>query len=169
MKKYLLPALFISAAALLTYGARQIYLLYAAKIKIIWVKISGISMTEISMVLFASVENKGDISAKIKNQHYEVFFNNVLVSTINSKKEIHINSNGKTLLPIAISFNPTGIMTTAIAGLADLLLDRTKVTFEIKGYLSLVTGPIVMNNFVIDMKYTLQELIDLSKEQKPVE
>lgn len=166
MKKLLVPGLLITAAAVLVYGGRQLYLLYKAAVKIVNVKINSISTGNISLVLYAELINKGDISAVVKNQHYDVFLNNVIVSTIDSRNEIHVNSNGKTILPININFSPDKTLSIGLANLSNLLIDRAKVVLEIKGYLSLTSGPITLNNFLVNIKYTLQELIDMSKEQR---
>ena len=164
MKKYIIPVLSGVALLTLAYGARQLYLLYNAKFRVIKTKIKNISSNDISITMYGELENKSDISAVVNGQHYNVFFNKELVSTINAKDVIHINSNGKTIIPISISFNPLAILKTGLSNLANLLLDRTKINIDIKGQLSIKAGIISLKNYKIDMKYTLQELIDISKE-----
>lgn len=158
----------LSGLALITlaYGARQFYLLYNATFKVIKTRIKTITSNEISIVVFAEIENKSDISAIVNGQHYDVFFNNELVSQIDAAEVIHINSNGKTIIPISINFNPAAVIKTGLANLANLLLDRTKINIDIKGHLSLKAGIVELKNYKVDVKYTLQELIDISKEPK---
>lgn len=165
MKGFLL---LITGAVVVTTGylARQLYLLYNAAFKVEKVKVNNVSVSNISMVLIAEIDSKSDISAIVKNQHYEVFFNNSPVSVINSPEDIHINSNGKTVFPISISFAPDKVVKTGITNLLALFLDRSSISIEIKGYLSIKAGAISMNNFPIYVKYTLQELIDMSKSEK---
>lgn len=164
MKKAIIPILSGLALITLAYGARQFYLLYKATFKVVRTRIKSITAGQISLVIVAEIDSKSDVSAIINGQHYDVFFNNELVSRIDAVEKIHINSNGKTLIPININFNPSAIIKTGIANIANLILDRTKVTIQIKGYLSLKVGIVEMKNYPVDIKYTLQELIDISKE-----
>lgn len=151
------------------YGARQLYLLYNAKIGVKMAIINMFTSQKVDMTIYAELDNKGDISAIVKGQHYEVFLNNALVSTINANQLIHINSNGKTTLPISIIFNPSSVATIGLNNLLNLLLDKTKINIEIRGYLSMEMGIIKLKNFPIDIKYTLQELIDSAKKAKEEE
>lgn len=166
MKKAIIPILSGLAVLVLAYGARQFYLLYKATFKVIRTKIKTISASQISLVIFAEIDSKSDVSAVVNGQHYDVFLNNELVSRIDAIERIHINSNGKTVIPININFNPSAVIKTGIANLANLLLDRSKVVIEIKGYLSMKVGIVELKNYPVNIKYTLQELIDISKEPK---
>lgn len=164
MKKAIIPILSGLAILVFAYGARQFWLLYNATFKVVKTRIKTITAGKISLTLLTEINSKSDVSAVINGQHYEVFFNDKLVSRIDGTEKIHINSNGKTLIPIDIDFNPSAIIQTGIANITNLILDRTKVNIEIKGYLSLKVGIVEMKNYPVDIKYTLQELIDISKE-----
>lgn len=166
MKKAIIPILSGLAVLVLAYGARQFYLLYKATFKVVRTKIKAISSGQISLVVFAEIDSKSDVSAVVNGQHYDVFLNNELVSRIDAIERIHINSNGKTIIPININFNPSAVIKTGVANLANLLLDRSKVVIEIKGYLSMKVGIVELKNYPVNIKYTLQELIDISKEPK---
>ena len=164
MKKAIIPILSTLALLVIAYGARKFYLLYNAVFKVARVIIKTISIKEINIVVFAEIYNKSDISAIVNGQHYDVFFNNELVSKIDAKELIHINSNGKTIIPISINFNPSAVLNTGINNLANILLDRTKINIEIKGQLSLKIGIVELKNYKVNVKYTLQELINISKQ-----
>ncbi len=148
------------------YVSRQLYLLYNAGLKVVKAHIVSLSSSDISFVIYAEIDNKGDISASVKDQHYEVFLNNILVSRIDSPKDIHINSNGKTIIPISISFSPNKVIEIGLANLALLLLDRKSMVIEIKGYLSLTAGVINLKKYPVYIKYNMQELIDIAREPK---
>lgn len=165
MKK-IIPILSGLAILIIAYGSRQFYLLYNAKFGVKKTQIKGISAKEINILIDAEFKNKSDISAKVHNQHYEVFFNNVLVLTINIDKLIHINSNGKTIIQIPIIFNPSLVVKAGMGNILDLLFDRSKIIVEIKGYLSIKVGIIELKNYKVSMKQTLQELIDIAKKPK---
>lgn len=164
MKKAVIPILVGLGALVLAYGVRQFYLLYKATFKVIKTKIKTITSNQISIVVFGELESKSDVSAVVNGQHYDVFLNNELVSRIDAKDLIHINSNGKTIIPIDINFNPASVVKTGLNNLVNLLLDRTKVNIEIRGYLSMKVGIVELKNYKVNIKYTLQELIDISKE-----
>ena len=166
MKKLLVPALLTLIVAVATYGGWQLYLLYKATFKIIGTKIKNIAFNNIDIVLYTELDNKGDISAQVYEQHYDVFFNGKKVSDIDAKEIIHINSNGKSIIPIRIAFNPEKIVAEGLSNLIQILTDRSKITLQVRGYLSLKSGIVSMKKYPIDIKYTLQELIDISKEPK---
>lgn len=167
MKKYLVPMLLGITAVITVYGARQIYLLYQAAFKIVGAKINKIGISGIDMILYAEIDNKGDISAQINDQHYEVFLNKTKVSTVDAKQEVHINSNGKTIIPIHVAFNPETILMAGADNILNLLTDKSKIKIEIKGNLSLKSGVISLKDYPVDITYTLQEIIDSSKQPAP--
>lgn len=151
------------AVVVTAYAARQLYLLYQASFKVVGAQIGTLSTKSIKIVLDVELDNAGDISATVSNQHYDIYLNNIQVSTIDSADIIHINSNGATIIPINIDLAPDKILKIGTQNLADLLTDRSKIVLDIIGYLSVKTGPVSLKNYPISVKYTLQQLIDMAK------
>ena len=116
------------------------------------------------MSVVLQITNKSDLSAQIINQHYVVYFNGVVVSTIDTKDIIHLNSNGYTNIPIHILFNPKQAATVAFNNLTNFFNDKSKINFEVKGWLSIKLGTIKLKNYPIDINYTLQEILDAKKQ-----
>lgn len=153
-------------SAIAIYLSRQVFLLYNATFKKQSVKVKNISLTKIDVTVYAEITNKSDISAQIINQHYNIYFNDAIVSTIDIKEKVHINSNGSTILPIHIEFNPKQAVSVLFKNLDSLFGDKSKATIKISGWLSLKAGAIQMKNYPVEISYTLQELIDAGKENK---
>lgn len=152
----IIPILIGIGSIALAYGARQFYLLKHASYRIVGFKIKGVSNSRVSILLIIEMMNKGDLSAKITDQNYTILFNERVVSKINLTNDIQINSNGSTLLPLEIDFIPQNFSLKNLLGINKSLL-------EIQGVLSLEMGLIHLKNYKIDVKYTIQDLIDITK------
>lgn len=159
-------ALFGGIALLTAYITRQFVLLYNAAYKILKDKtqIKSIALNNIDMSVVLQITNRSDLSAQIIGQHYVVYFNDVIVSTIDIKDKVHLNSNGYTNIPIHILFNPKQAATVAFQNLTNFFNDKSKINFEVKGWLSIKLGAIKLKNYPIDIKYTLQEILDAKKQ-----
>lgn len=163
MRKLLTLTFLSLGGIVIMYGIRQLYLLYNIKFKVKNVDIKNVSLNSVNIILYVAIGNKSDISANITGQHYSILLNGVLISTLENKDMVHINSNGKTLIPINVNFSPSKIIGNIN------LLDIMKNTLSIKGFFSVKIGAIDLNNYPIDLTYTLQELVDISKQPKNVE
>ena len=165
--KRLIVTLFYGAGLLvIIYGVKELIILYKSAYKVVRTKINKISFTTIDIILFLQITNNSDISAQIKNEFFEVFINDKKVSEIKSADLIHINSNGNTVLPIPIKINSDQLIKVAANNISNILNDKSKIKLEIKGYLSLQVGAIDLKNYAIDINYTLQDLIDMSKDKQ---
>ena len=166
MKKTITGFIITASIVALAYGGWQLYLLYKSPIKIIKVNIKDLTINKINLTVFLELMNWGDVSGNIKEQNYEVFFNNEKVSTINVKDDVHLNSNGPTVFPIDINVETKKLLNNALANILNLAQNRNNITIEVKGYLSLSSGIVNLKRLPVDIKYTLQELIDISKQPK---
>lgn len=165
--KGLLKILFLGASGIIiVYGIRQVMLLYKSAYKVVKTKINNLSITGIDIILYLQLTNKSDISAQVVNQHYDIFLNDAKISVVDLKEEVHINSNGNSILPIAINFNPSKAANIAWRNLGSLLNDKSKINITILGYLSLKVGPVKTNNYPINITYTLQDLINFKNKPK---
>lgn len=165
--KRLIVTLFYGAGLLvIIYGVKELIILYKSAYKVVRTKINKISLTTIDIILYLQITNNSDISAQIKNEFFEVFINDKKVSEIKSADLIHINSNGNTVLPIPIKINSDQLIKVAANNISNILNDKSKIKLEIKGYLSLQVGAIDLKNYAIDINYTLQDLIDMSKDKQ---
>ncbi len=163
MNKLLKAFLIGAGVGTLGYGAWQIFLLYSAVYRIKNFKINTISSKNIDFELDIEVENKSSISPQIRDQNYTIYLNGILVSTIESKDLIRILSNGKTLIPLHINFDPKAFLASSIMNLTTLLTDKSKINIEIRGVLTFKSIFLNLHKYPVDIKYTLQELIDSSK------
>lgn len=156
----------VALAGLFGIGAylkRQFDYLYNATYKISSAIINNIGLSNIRFSIYITLTNKGDISAWIRNQSYDVFVNDVFIVNVKNPTDVHLNSNGDTILPLAIEFDPSKLLSTAVKNITSLLLDKSKIVFRIEGKLSAEAGAVKMKDFKFNMLYTLQEIIDISK------
>jgi len=166
MKK-LIGTLFYGAGLLIViYGIQQLVTLYHSTYKVIRTKVNKLSLTAMDIILYLQITNNSDISAQIHNEFFEVFINDKKVSEIKSSDLVHINSNGNTVLPIPIKINADQLLKVAANNISNILNDKSKIRLEIKGYLSLTAGAISLKNYPVDVNYTLQDIIDMSKATK---
>lgn len=160
MKKTIINIITGVGAIILVYGARQFYLLYNAVAKVYGVKINSISTRSINIDLGIEIDNKSDISAIITEQNYIVYFNKVEVSKINSSGVVKFHSNGKTTFTINVLFSPDKFFSSNILS---LIANIKNAELEIKGKLSLTAGALSLKKYPIDIKYTVADLIKISK------
>jgi LEA14-like dessication related protein len=145
------------------YLKRQYDFLYNATYKISSAVIHNVSLSNIKFTIYIKLTNKGDLSAWIRSQSYDIFVNDVFVVNVKNLTDVHVNSNGDSVLPLTIEFDPSKLASTAVKNIASLLLDRSKIIFKIKGTLTVEMGAIKIKDVVFNMLYTLQEIIDISK------
>lgn len=169
MKKLIGTLFFGASALIIIYGVRQFFVFYHSQYKLVKAKINDISLRVIDLVLILQITNKSDISVKINNQFYEVFLNEVKVSEIKLDDLLHISSNNNTILNIPVKINYDRILNVVQTNVLNLLTDKSKIRIEVRGHLSLNVGPVSMSNYPIDVKITLQDIINLAKKPKEVD
>ncbi len=163
-KQFAWGAVIVTALAGVSwYLYRQYQYLYNATYRISNAIIHNIALNNIKVTIKIKLTNKGDLSAWITQQSYDIKVNGTFVANIKNLMPVHINSNGDTFLPLTIEFNPSKLLSTAVQNITSFLIDRSKIIFTIRGTLSLTAGVLTLKDFVFDMKYTMQELIDISK------
>ncbi len=165
MKKGWIIALGAIGTGVIIYGARQIWHLYNSSLKLLYVDLKSISLSNIHLILNMELDNQGDVSAIITQQHFQVTMNDIPVSTIDIQGgTLHINSNGKTIIPIDINFNPSSLLLSGLQNLTSLLSDKSKIIIKIKGDFSLKAGIVSLKKYPVVIMYNLQELLDSKKK-----
>lgn len=168
MKKGFIGAWIGSMAVIIAYGAYEFYKLSKSKLELIHVQIKEFSIQKLRLVLNMELVNSSDLSAEITEQHYVVSLSGVDISTINVEGDrIHLNSNGRTLIPIDVNINTMDTLKTGLNNLSLLVGDKSKIIVGVRGHLTLKAGNLVtMKNYPINEKFTLQELLDVSKKRE---
>lgn len=167
MKKSVGLALGIFGVGLTVYGIylfNQYLKLTKGSFNIKGAKDVNISDNKISFTLLTTLKNDGDISATVKDQHYDLFINGNAISTVDNKKEINILSNGTSVIPFYIEVNLNDLIKQGSANLSNIFLDKSKIKFELKGYFTWKAG-LINSKQPFDLSYTLQEIIYLSKKK----
>jgi LEA14-like dessication related protein len=148
------------------YLASQFYIIYHASYKISRVVINNLSLTSASIVLYIEIVNNSNLLIIITDQKYDIIVNGTKVSSVDSKDPIILAKNDKAVMPLNINFSPTDIVKTGVQNLTAILTDKSKVNIEVKGSVSIKWKLINLKNINVDITYTLQELIDMSKQPK---
>lgn len=145
------------------YLYRQGKRLYDAIYTVSGAVIQELSLNSVSLTLLLKLENKGDLSVEIIDQTYDIYVNNIKVSSINNKNKVKIHSNTCSVIPLQVKFNPKDVFKAGIDNLAFLVGDRSKINIQIKGKFSFEAGAIRMRDFKIDENMTLAQIIEKSK------
>ncbi len=146
------------------YFKRQLNYLADATSKIIGAKIHNVGIGNIRFTLYIKIQNKGDISALITDQNYEIFANDFFVSKIHSQTEIHLKSNGDTLIPLEVEFNPSNVFLNGVSNLSAIIQDKSKLKFLVKGKLSLQAGIVALKDYTFEISMTLAEITAMSNK-----
>lgn len=146
------------------YITRQYNALINAGKKIVGAKVHSMTLTKVNVTVFVEIENKGDLSVDITGQDYNVYVNDTYVSNIKAKEEIHINSNGKSVLPLNIEFNPSQVLLTSLTNLTSIMSDKSKVMVSVRGGLSLKSGALNVKNYSFELNMSLAEIIKAANE-----
>jgi LEA14-like dessication related protein len=163
MKKILAASGAIAGVYLL-YLARQFYVVYNSPYKVSRVLIKNLTLNAVDLVLYLSITNKSDLTITVYGQHYDVLVNGTKVANVDSKNVMTLQKNNTSTLPVAMSFAPDFLLKTSLLNLATALTDKSKINIQIKGYVSAKWKSIELKNININISYTLQELIDISKK-----
>lgn len=157
-----------------TYLYVQVQKLIKAPFKVIGVKKIDLTGGEIKFELISQITNESSISAYVKDQYYEVFFNNKLISKIENKSEIFVGAAHKkdkvgndlpndAKIPLKVEINKKALGDSLIANLTNLVANPSKIKLSLKGYFTWRAG-IISAKQPFELQYTLQEIIDMSKK-----
>ncbi len=147
----------------LLYLANQFYTIYNFTYKISKVVVKNLTLNSTSILLYVDIINKSSLSVTIYDQQYDVLVNGVKVSSVLLKDVIQLTQNSATSLPLDIAFSPMSILQTSAQNLTAILTDKSKVNIELKGTISVKWKSIDLKNIKVDITYTLQDLINMSK------
>lgn len=150
----------------IVYFKRQYDYLIAAGTRLVKAKVHDLTLQKINFTAYVEIDNKGDFSADITDQYYNVYVNGSFVSSVATKDAIHLNSNGKTILPLTIKFNPQDVFTVALQNLASFITDKSKIIISVKGRLTAKVGIVTLSNYEFSIDMTLSEI--LAAENAPV-
>ena len=97
----------VGIAAFLIY--RQFRKLMDYKLSFRSVKVKKINMQGIDLTLGLNFENKSDIQVVLSSQKYDVFINNVRLSTLTNENDVVIAPNSSTPITFDVSVGSKGI------------------------------------------------------------
>lgn len=161
--KKILIASSLLAGVGFAYLYRQYKLLYNSVYKLIGVTVYEMTARRIKFKLVWRIENTGDLSARIVNQSYRIYINGSFVSSIESKDEILIASNGISFLPLTIQINPSQLIGIGIKNIGTILFNKSGINFGIQGKLDIRAGVVNLKDYTINETISLQEIIDMAK------
>ena len=120
-------------AALVYFGKKQIDLLQNAKIRIR--KINKISANGGSTVINYDLEivNESGVVITLNNLTIDIYSNGITIGKLNYGKEIKIQANGSTLVPLSTSINSKALLNVLASSLIDLISAKSiDLTFKIQ-------------------------------------
>jgi hypothetical protein len=169
MKKGMVLTLGLVGAGLTIYSVylyNQYLKLYKGNFKVVGIKNLIILGNKISFTLLTTLKNSGDLSARVKDQDYQVFVNGNPISKVKNNDEIKIISNGISVIPFYIEVDLNDLIKQGQANIVNILLDKSKVKFDLKGYFTWSAG-LIKRKEPFSLTYTLKEIIDLNKKTTP--
>ena len=119
-----------------------------------------LSLQRISFTLMLKVKNKSDYSAKISNQRYDVYVNDMLISKITNPGTQIINARGYSTFKIDIEFKPADLLKAGVHNIGEILYDKSKLLIDVRGLVTLESGMVKINDYKLDIRYTLAELLE---------
>lgn len=146
------------------YVYRQYDHLVKAGKKLIGAKVHNLSLSGVNATVYVEIDNKGDLSVDVIGQDYNIYVNDKFVSNVKVKDDIRINSNGKSILPLTINFNPQTVLMAGLVNLTSILSDKSKIIISVKGSLSIKTGVLSVKNFGFNVDMTLAEIVEIANE-----
>lgn len=152
----------------------QVQKIINAPFKIISAKDIDVSGGEIKFTLISQITNESSISAYVKEQYYEVFFNGNRISKIENKGEIFVGAANKydkngnlkpnnAKIPLKVEIDKKALTDALLTNLTNLVANKSKVKLSLKGYFTWRAG-IVSTKQPFELSYTLQEILDMNKK-----
>jgi len=167
VKVALIGGLGVAIIGIMSYLAKQASLLKDACYTVVGAIINEISFDNVSFKLLIGISNKSDIDFTITKQNYNIYLNKMLVATIEKPDDMRVVANGKSTIGINVSFNPQDLLRQGIENIAFLIQNRKNMVVEIKGNLSIKSGIVTINDYMIDEKLSMAELLATSpKDEK---
>lgn len=125
-----------------------------------------LTATAVSITVIFNIRNKSDFEVKISRQRYNVYVNGVEVAKIDKAEEQVLSGNSKSAFQFKIDFNPQDFLRDGIKNIAEHALLNKQVIFQLKGTLTLKSGPFAYHNYPFDERMTLQEMLAPSTTPK---
>lgn len=162
----IIGGLAIAAIGVIAYFKRQINLLKDACYTISGGIIHNISLSNVKMTLFFKIVNESDITINVSNMVFNIYVNNMFITKIEKPDAQTIFSKSDTIVKLDFEFNPKDLLRAGITNIQPILFDKEKLIISIKGNFTAKTGIVKLNNYPIDEKITLKELLTPSKTSK---
>ncbi len=143
-KKYIIAGViavvtFVGAFAYLQYKKMMDYV-----IKFKGIKIKKISLNLISFDLFLDYTNNSDITFTLKKQVYDVYVNNIFVTTLENTSPNTILKNTTSVLGLNVAFNPKEVLKKIKKNASDLLTNSDKIIIKVDVKLKVKVGIITI-------------------------
>jgi LEA14-like dessication related protein len=160
--KYIKPILALTGLsiigyALYNYVVVQKNLLTQFTYRILNIKFTKISMTNISANLLIRFNNAADFEVKVKNFYVDFYVNGIYVGHFEDAGQFVISAHGSTDVPMFIQFDPSIIFTNII----DLVLisgDMNDVAIGVHGFASVATS-IIQVTIPVDYDSSVKEIL----------
>lgn len=150
------------------YFKRQFNKIYNAQWAFGGIRHLNIGLNRIAFTVLFNIDNTSDMSVDVSEQNYDVFINNVFVSTVKNDTNISIKSRGKSQIAFNIEFKPKDLIIAGLTNIYDLIKDKSKVTVSIKGALSISAGIVKLKKYPFELDFLLSEIVGVKEKDKNV-
>jgi len=161
----LISAFGLGIISVMAYVASQAKKLKDACYTLAGAMVHEISFQNFSFTLLLNISNKSDIDFVVTKQLYNIYINNMLVATIDNPEKIKVRGNGKSTINIDVSFNPQDLLKKGMENISMLIGNKDNLIIEIKGNLSLKAGIVSVNDYKVDERLSMKEILAPSKSK----
>jgi len=154
--KPILITLLIAGAfygSVVLYG--QLVLIKKIKHKFFKHRFSYFNFTNARLIVTLEITNTSDIDFVIKNGNFNIFMNNVFVSTVITGSSV-LKKQSPATIDLQIDFNPTQVFKNAITA---LMSNPGNIKITVDGNVTLLSNFMILNNLKINKTFALSEIL----------
>lgn len=139
--KIIVGTALVSGAVLIgLYFRKQYQLLYNSCIKFAGLRNVKLSFQQVKMTILLAYFNKSAIAVEITSQAYDVYVNNMLAATVESKTPTMVPSSDKALLALDIQFKPKDLLMAGLQNINQLLFNHSAMVIKFSGVIKVKAG-----------------------------
>ena len=101
------------------------------------IKFKKINNKEIDFDLFLTYTNKASLQFDIVSQKYDIYLNNIFVTTLTNNSSTHIPAKETTILGLNVLFNPTDALKKINKSFASVVSSPDNIMIKMDCYLKL--------------------------------
>ena len=147
------------AATLAVVGVKlykQFSLLADTCVKFTGYKLVSLTRDKVQFTLNFALKNLSDIALTVNGYSFDVFINNIEVSTVSSANVVQLPANGEATLSATIAFNPSNLNSTLFSS---ILLNFNQSVIRLKGTVAVKAVGISANKLPVDMSSKFTEML----------